>query len=77
MKVRIQIKDPDVLHESIHEALEDLKIEGVEEDELELIKEQRFDAALELCEKWFEYGEYFVLEVDTEKKTCIVLPVQK
>lgn len=35
MKVRIQIKNPDVLYESIREALEDLKIEGVDDTELE------------------------------------------
>ena len=26
-----------------------------------------------LCQRWFEYGEYVMLEVDTEQGTCKVL----
>lgn len=29
----------------------------------------------ELCEKWFRFGEYVELEVDTEAETCKVLEI--
>lgn len=28
---------------------------------------------LELCEKWFKYGECVTLEVDTKLRRCVVL----
>lgn len=30
----------------------------------------------ELCKKWFEYGEYLTVEIDTDAKTCTVVPVK-
>ena len=31
------------------------------------------DDAVDLCSIWFEFGERVLLEVDTEKKTCVVV----
>lgn len=73
MKFRITLKDPDVLICSIEESLEYLKIDDVDDEELESIKEHRKEKILELCSKWFEYSEYLTVEVDTEKETCIVI----
>jgi hypothetical protein len=30
----------------------------------------------ELCSTWFSYGEYLTVEIDTEAKTCTVLPAR-
>jgi len=76
MKLQISFKDPDALIECINDALEDLKIEGVNDEELETIKEKRAEEYQEICSKWFEYGEYLRVEVDTDNKTCVVLEVQ-
>ena len=77
MKIEILFKNPDALEESVKEALEDLKIDGVSDDELERVKESRKEEILELCNKWFEYGEYLKVEVDTERKTCEVVEVEE
>lgn len=76
MKIEILLKDPDVLSESINEAVEELKIEGLSEGELEAVKEKRKEEMTELCSKWFEYGEYLKVEVDTDKETCTVVPLK-
>ena len=74
MKIKIHLKDSDVLHEGIAEAYQDLKIEGVSEEEMEGIKEKRCEEATELANDWFEYGEYLTVEMDTETKTIRVVP---
>lgn len=38
----------------------------------DLPEEERAEA-LEVCKKWFKYGEMIKLKVDTETKTCVVL----
>lgn len=73
MKIKITFKDTDALEECIKDSLEDLVIEGLSEEEMNSIKETRKLEILELSSKWFEYGEYINLEIDTEEKTCIVL----
>ena len=57
MKFRVTMKTP------IADALEDT----IREEEIG-------GAVLEMCkEKWFEYGEYLTVEIDTEKGTCVVV----
>lgn len=41
---------------------------------LENLSEEEKETAKEVCKKWIEYEEYVTIEVDTEKKTAIVLP---
>lgn len=72
MKIEITLKDPDVLYDAIDDALEEFNIEGTNEEELESVKKVRKEKIMELCGKWFEYGEYLTVEVDTEKETCVV-----
>lgn len=76
MKIKITFKDPDALIDCINESLEDLKIEGVSDEELEGIKEQRLEEYKELCGKWFKWGEYLTVEVDTEAGTIKVLEAE-
>jgi len=73
MKFKVTMKDPDTLYDAINDAVDDLKIEGLSNEELEAIKEPRKEAIRELCSQWFEYGEYLTVEIDTEAKTCTVL----
>jgi hypothetical protein len=69
------MKDPDVLQDAIEEALEN-KPAGLSEDEWEVVKDVRKEKISELCSKWFEYGEYLTVEIDTEAETCTVLPAK-
>ncbi len=78
MKFQVTLKDPDALYEAISDALKGLKIEGVSEKELEAIKEVRREEVTEIASKWFfSCHEYITVEIDTDAKTCIVLPAQE
>ena len=76
MKIEISFKDPDALLDCINDALDDLVIEGLTDYEREKVKEVRQREIQDLCQKWFEYGEYLRVEVDTEKETCKVIEIK-
>jgi len=73
------MKDPDTLYDAIHDAVEDqikeqfADIPDVEPDDLESVKERRCERIGELCAKWFRYGEYLDVVIDTDAKTCTVV----
>lgn len=74
MIFRVTLKDPDVLYDSINESLdEELKASGLSDDEQEAIRELRYEKISELASKWFEYGEYLTVEIDTDKETIKVI----
>lgn len=77
MKFQITMQDPDGVFEGIRDAVdESLKSNppwlGETEDDL---REIRTTGLNELCGKWFEYGEYLTIEIDTAKKTARIVPV--
>lgn len=76
MKFRVLIKDPDVLHDALDESLAKEDIPADDAEEREMIVEHRREKILELCSRWFEYSEYLKIEIDTEEKTCIVVPAK-
>jgi hypothetical protein len=74
MKFRVMIKDPDVLHDAIQEAVErDVEAMGLAGREAEVLVEMRAEKAQEACAKFWEYGEYLQVEHDTEAGTCVVV----
>lgn len=76
MKFKVMMKDPDTLHDAIREAVKkwSASLREIDEDERESIAESRETKVGELCSKWFEYGEYLQVEIDTDAKTCTVVP---
>lgn len=78
MKFKVTMKDPDTLGDAIHEAVKAdvVKIEGLDEEERDAVQEERQEKVAGLCATWFEYGEYLCVEIDTEAKTCTVVPVR-
>ena len=46
---------------------------GEDDAETQLLREHRNESIYDLCKKWFKYGEYLQVEIDTEKKTCTVI----
>lgn len=74
VKFRVTMKDPDVLPDAIQEAVSRLELPGLDPDEVESVRERRAEKVGEVCRRWFEYGEYLTVEVDTEAKTCVVVP---
>lgn len=73
MKFQVQMKDPDTLHDAITDAIKDLKFPDLSDDEAELVRDKRNEEVGSLCSKWFKYGEYLCVEIDTEAETCTVV----
>lgn len=77
MKFRVTMKDPDTLHEAIKKAVRDELVAttpALRADERSVLSGLREEKTYELCSKWFGYGEYLTVEIDTEAKTCVVVP---
>jgi hypothetical protein len=76
MKVRVTLKDPDGFYDGVQEAAKQQcsAIDGLDEDERELLLEKRVERIGEAMESWVEYSEYVTLEFDIEAGTAIVVP---
>lgn len=75
MKFRVTMKDPDTLHDAIRKAVE-AEVDGYpanDEEEREMLIDSRVDKAGDVCGRWFQYGEYLTVEIDTDAKTCVVM----
>lgn len=78
MIFKVYMKDTDVLHEAIDEAIDkELKASNLPDDEQEALREIRHEKASDVAGKWFEYGEYLTVEIDTDKETIRVVPVEE
>lgn len=76
MKFRVTMKDPDCLYDAVNEALDKNMPPQLTREEWEQLKETRAENVRDIAGKWFEYGEYLTVEIDTEAKTCTVVPVE-
>ena len=54
MKFRVTMKAPDALIDAIEEAINETDIDGLTEEELEDIKQDRGDKVMKLCHKWLK-----------------------
>lgn len=78
MKFKVTLKDPDGVYESIEDAAKSAanEVAGVleldDEDRASFV-ERKTEKLKKLCSKWFEYGEYLTVEIDTEAETCVVV----
>lgn len=77
MKFIVTMKDPDTLHDSINQVVADEvgAIENINNEEKAEIAVTRAEKYSELCSKWFKYGEYLTVEIDTDLKTATIKPV--
>lgn len=79
MKFRVSMKDPDTLYDAIRDAVEEqvkTQFGGLPDiipEDWEPVKERRVRSIEDLCSKWFMYGEYLEVEIDTDAKTCTVV----
>ena len=73
------MKDPDTLDDAIRDAVEDQFKEqfgglpDIIPEDWGLAKERRVESIEDICAKWFRYGEYLEVEIDTDAKTCTVI----
>lgn len=77
MKFKVCFKDPDTLDEACQQAAQEsvCEVVGLNREEAEKLALVRATALREECRPWFKYGEYLTVEIDTEAKTCTVVPV--
>jgi hypothetical protein len=73
MKFQVTMKTPDALGDAIHEASQALTIEGLDDEELEIERDEQAIKARDLCDRWFRSGEYLTVEIDTDAETCVVV----
>lgn len=75
MKFRVTFKDPDGVHDSITEVINDqlkaMPQEHLEDGEIEQNLREKFE---EDISKWVDYGEYITVEFDTDAGTATVVP---
>ena len=71
------MKAPDCLYEDISEevALE-CEMLHLDNEETEIIKESHVEKVKQIVSRWFEYGEYLTVEIDTDTETCAVVPLK-
>ena len=77
MKFKVTMKDPDTLYDAIGEAVEQAVSDTIgvdDQDEREALIKVRVDKVQIICKKWFKYGEYLTVEIDTDAETCTVVP---
>lgn len=76
MKMRISIKDPDVLYDHLSDFYFDKKkdymSQGFNEAKAMALAEIDKEEMTSFANMYAEYGEYFVIEFDTEAKTATV-----
>lgn len=80
MKIRIFLKDPDGVYESLRDAFAEAVADenpNLSSDERQTIAEQRKEDADGVIRKWIEFEENVTIEIDTETNTAIVLPVKR
>lgn len=75
MKLKVTLKDPDALYDGISEALEE-DLKELPEDEKEALEEIRREKLTTIANKWFKWGEYITVEIDTDQNTCVVMPAE-
>ena len=73
MKFKVTFKDPDALIDCIAQAVDEQPREEISDSEMAEGNDARKERIRDLCGKWFEYGEYLTVEVDTERETCTVV----
>jgi len=70
------MKNPDALLDGIDDAIkEEIEELQLPPDEAEALFEVRQERIKKIASKWFEYGEYLSVQIDTESESIAVLPV--
>lgn len=77
-KFQVTFKDPDGPYDCIQEEARRQvnAIEGIDEDEKEDLISSRVDKIKEVTGRWFQWGEYVTIEIDTETGTATVMPAR-
>ena len=67
MKVRVTMKSPDALSDAIYDAVERKRMIAVNDGTTDdFDAEYEREELYEELSKWFKYGEYLTVEIDTD-----------
>lgn len=75
MIIRVTLKDPDTMSDSVTEAYRELP-KPIELTDVEWyeVRSKRIEAATaQITDTWMEYGEYLTVDFDLEKMTATVV----
>jgi hypothetical protein len=77
MKLRITLKDPDGIYESLNDAAAESvpRSLGLSDGEMADLTESRRETLQHAVKPWVKYGEYVTIEIDTDAKTATVVPL--
>ncbi len=75
MKVRVSFKCPDAVSDAVDDAMRGAAtgLEGLTTYERTAVLEVRRATVAGIVERWFRYGEYADIEIDTEADTATVV----
>ncbi len=76
MKVRLFLKDPYGVYESVKDAVQETLPDGLSEDEASDLLKSRTEDTHEKLKKWVEWKEYVTVEIDTDTGEAEVMPVK-
>ena len=76
MKIRIYMKDPDGVYDSITDAVGDSLREqkGLTDAERKRLEDIRRETINSACSRWIQWGEDITIEIDTDADTATVVP---
>jgi hypothetical protein len=76
MKVRCYFKDPDTMPDAVSDAVhKSERPSGISVGEWQSIKASRTcEVQSDIVDKWMDYGEYIMVEFDTDAGTATVIP---
>lgn len=77
MKVKLFLKDPDGVYESVKDAVQETLPDGLNDDEAEDLLKSRMEDTHEKLKQWVEWKEYVTVEIDTATGEAKVLPVKR
>jgi hypothetical protein len=76
MKIQITFKTPDAVERAVDEAIAWERPADIADDDWEDKKFYLKDNINDELQKFIKYGELVTIEIDTEAKTAIVIPVK-
>ena len=74
MKVKITMKDPDGVCQSVIDSIVENMPGGLDEEGREVLYNTRKEMIMEVISKWIWASEYLTVEIDTEEETIEVVP---
>jgi hypothetical protein len=72
VKLRITLKSPDAIHDSIEQAIEAELPDDLVKEERKLAADELRGEIEEAIQKWIAYREYLTVEIDIDAGTAVV-----